>query len=327
MDQERLQEIVNLIRKSSSILLLTHKNPDGDAIGSLLGLYHILKDEKEVYPFIPEEIPYEYSFLEGVSNLLKKLPDKKQYSLGIVVDCASKNLLPLTLPIPGLKGPLVSIDHHPPNKNDKWYDILWYEEVSAVGEQIYMLGMELFGKLSSEAAEAIYLSILTDTGSFRYSSTTSQTHFITAKLLEQGVDPWKVARWVYESYPVERMRLLGETLTTMKLKANGTLCYMIVTKEMLERNKATLQFTDNFVNYARGVKGVEVGIIFREEEKGWRTSLRSKGKINVREIAEQFGGGGHDNASGFIYEGNNLEEVLDKIEKFIVNRIRLGGEK
>lgn len=310
---ESFKNVIELIKKKKWIFLTTHKNPDGDAIGSLLSLTLILKDyKKNVFAFLPDKIPEEYTFLTGLEWINKQLPHDFIFDLAISVDCADKNLLPFDLPLKQLNGEFISIDHHLVRDNF-WGDLLYYENVSAVGEQIYKIAKELNYKITLQCAEAIYVSILTDTGSFRYSSTTSQSHEIVSELLKTGVDPWKIASNIYESWPLAKIKLLGKTLESIQLDINGSFAYLVVTQSMIKSCHGDMSLTENFVNFARSIKGVEVAAIIKESNPHeWRISFRSRGKFNVARIANKLGGGGHFNASGCTVKGS-FSEVKKKL--------------
>ena len=169
--------------------------------------------------------------------------------------------------------------------------------------------------IDKKTALLLYVAILTDTGSFAYESTTAKTHTIASELLSKGLNPNAIYQALYENRSIAEVRLLENALSTMKLAGDGKVGYMHVSKEMLRKNKVGVEVTEGFVNYARSINGIKVGIIFLEDpcDKGKiDISFRSKGAVNVNKLASLFGGGGHKNASGCVVEGG-LKAVMKKV--------------
>ena len=168
-------------------------------------------------------------------------------------------------------------------------------------------------RIIKDIAVNIYTSILSDTGSFRYSSTTPHALEAAAEMIKAGADPWDISQRIYESYPAKRYKLLSMVLNTLEVTRDGKIAVLVVTRDMLKRADADKELADGFVNFARAVDGVEVGILFRESKPGeYKVSFRSRGNIDVAEIGSMFGGGGHKNAAGCNLQGT-LEEIKEKI--------------
>jgi phosphoesterase RecJ-like protein len=172
-----------------------------------------------------------------------------------------------------------------------------------------------------DIAHPLYTAIMTDTGSFRFPRTDIETHQIIADLLQYDVDPTAVYSHVYESWSLGRMRLLGETLDSLKTEYDGKLAFMVCTQKMFENTETTEVETDNFTTYPMSIEGVKVGLLFNELEDGIKISFRSKGDIPINELAKEFGGGGHKNAAGARLFNVDLHEtikqVLLKVKKYI----------
>jgi len=309
-----IKKIGEIIEKYNSFLVVSHINPDGDAIGSSLALYRALKElNKEVYienPTTP--IPYIYSFLEDF-NKIEPVSNSKDVEVVFIVDVAEVKRSGLSSEYLKSKK-VINIDHH--KTNTQFGDInLVMPEAAAVGCIIWDIFKENGINISKDTATYLYVSLLTDTGSFRYASTTPKTFEIASKLLEKGVEPWKVAYNIYETNSLNELKLLGLTLQTLEVYHNGQLAIEYITSDMFEKTNTTAENSEGFVNYARSVQGAEVGVLLREDAKNlFKVSIRSKDKVDVSQAAVEFGGGGHKNAAGGEIKGS-LQEAKDKIIK------------
>ncbi len=304
-------EIGKILKEKNSFLIVTHKNPDGDAIGSSFALYNVLKElGKTVYIEIPTKPAYIYDFLEDYS-IVEITSNSKDVEVVIALDSAEMHRCGLEKDY--IKDKLlINIDHH--KTNPGYGDINLIEpDAAAVGCIVYeILKINNF-PITKKTAEYLYLSILTDTGSFRYSSTTPKTFKIAAELLEKGVEPWYIASNVYEREVPETYKLLALTLDTLELHLGGKLALLYTTQDMFKKTNTTADNTESFVNYARSIRGVEVGVFLREDEQCvFKISIRSKGNVDVSEIATRFEGGGHKNAAGGTIRAP-LEEAKQKI--------------
>ncbi|AEA33691.1 DHH family phosphoesterase [Hippea maritima] len=305
------KKIGQILKSRSSFLIVSHKNPDGDAIGSSLALYRALKEMgKEVYVENPTKPAYTYDFLKDY-EIIEPVSNSKDVEVVISVDTAEISRCGLSDGY--VKDKLfINIDHH--KTNPGFGDINLIEpEASAVGCLVWDILTISNIPISKATAEYLYLSILTDTGSFRYSSTKPKTFRIAADLLERGVEPWFVASNIYESEKLETFKLLSLVLGTLELFYDGRLAIAYVTQEMFRKTNTTADNTEGFVNYARSIRGVEVGILLREDEPDkFKISIRSKGNIDVSDVAVHFNGGGHKNAAGGSIEAK-LEDAKKKV--------------
>jgi bifunctional oligoribonuclease and PAP phosphatase NrnA len=210
---------------------------------------------------------------------------------------------------------LVNIDHHQSGKpfaNVNWID----PSACATAEMIYKLSREAGVKLTAQMATCLYTAVLTDTGSFCFAGTNPNTFALAEELVRAGADPVRIAQSVYFSNPTSKMRLLGAALST--LEREDKLTWMHVTQQEMQRFEALEEDCEGLVNYALGIERVEIAAFFREIEGGrWRVSLRSKGNVPVRPIAESLGGGGHECASGFSLQGS-----LDEVSKEVLAKLR-----
>ncbi len=320
---DRYEEVIRLIKENNRFLVLSHVNPEGDAVGSLLGLALALRDMgKDVTAYLEDPVPEIFRFLPGADTVVHDLGDQEPFQVTFAVDCGQKERLGAGFS--GFKEPglIVNIDHHA--TNDRFGDVNVIEPgASATGEMIFDLLKAMGAHITPEVATNLYVAIHTDTGSFRYSSSTADAFIKTGELVRLGADPWEVTTRVYESYPVEKLRLLGLSLSTLEvMNLNGAgVALMRVTLDMFRKTGGAKEHTDGFVNFARSIKGVEVAVLFREDGPDrYKVSLRSKGNVDVSLIASAFGGGGHHNAAGFNMEGG-FEEIKKRVLDVISEKL------
>jgi phosphoesterase RecJ-like protein len=316
--------ITDLIRDASHVVLTTHIHPDGDALGSLLGLGDVLKGAgKEVFCYLEEEVSSLYSFLPTTHHISTDLEaalvvSKEAHAAGkkvlaIALDCGDAGRL-------GESGgkllsisPFIVIDHH--HGHREFGDYRWLEgDCSSTGEMLYELSLALDMQVSFEAAFCFYVALVTDTGSFRYESTSPRTLRIAADLVEKGVRPQEVAERVYDNYTLARLRLMEMVLATLVVEAKGQVALIRVTAEMLQQTGACADDLEGFINYPRSLGSVKVAGFIKEMKKGVvSVSLRAKGNVDVAAIAAGFGGGGHKNAAGFRFSDTSIDDVQDTV--------------
>jgi phosphoesterase RecJ-like protein len=310
------QRLSKLVGDAHSILVVTHANPDGDAIGSLLGMTRILSlMGKRPTAYCPDTVPKILRFLPGSEEVVTRLEQDDIFDLTVSLDVASEELLPNGLPESSSRGPFIVIDHHA--SFGIFGDVVVRRcDTSAAGELLYELCRELLWPLDSHVATCLYTSIAADTGSFRYSSTTARTHEIAAELVKLGAEPWKVATALFESYPLQRQRLLARVLATLQVSDDGKLALLHATPQMLQETGASKEDLDSMVNMGRSIDTVEVSALLRLEPSGHiKVSFRSKGFVDVASLAARFGGGGHRNAAGLTLRDMNLETADTLITK------------
>ncbi len=302
-----------LISEADNILVATHKNPDGDAIGSLLGLSGILQLMGKAHvTYCPDGIPHTLAFLPGAQDITRALEPDAEFDVTILLDTADETLFPSDFPEPQGRGTFVVIDHHAAHK--EMGDLVIRREVSAVGELLFDLSRELVWPIDRDVAECFYTSIVADTGSFRYSSTTPDTLRVAAELLFEGARPWVVATNLFESFTPSRQQLLAKVLGTLEISEDGSFAQMYSTPKMLEEAGAVRADLDGMINFGRSIVGVEMAAMFRIEKEGnIKVSFRSKGRIDVSALAGQFGGGGHKNAAGCTIRDISLEDARKKV--------------
>jgi phosphoesterase RecJ-like protein len=307
--------IAEALKGCSSVLISAHKNPDGDALGSQLGLMLALdKMGKSVFVHNLDPVPEIYRFLPHTDRIRVGKPVQGRYDAFIVVDAdpPRTGLFEATYPA----GVLINIDHHITNPRD--WPLTWVDTAaSATGEMIFKLIQELGVTIDREIALCLYASIFTDTGSFRYSNTTPESLRIAATLIELGADSWLVTENVYESFSFPRLKLLGTVMANMERNGNGRTAWVVVTDELYRQTGTTAEDTDNFVNFVRSAKGVEVAILFRQTgREQYKISMRSKGRVDLSGLAQSLGGGGHKNAAGSVLDGS-----IERVKKRVIGEV------
>ena len=310
---DAVEEIRKIAAQGRSFLVATHRNPDGDAVGSCLAVRLILRGlGKEALAWLPEGVPQSYRFLEGAGEAVRTLPAGEKFDATFVVDTADEGILGAPLPPRETTGPVVVIDHH--RTRTEWGEVYLYRDASAVGEIVFDLARDLGATVTTALAECVFTAMMTDTGSFRYETTTARVMHVAAECIELGVSPWKVALEVYETFPRSRVELLVEVLSTLRVDIEGTFASLLARPEALARHGLGPDALEDFVNYARAIEGVEVAALLRRRQDGAiRVSLRSRGKIDVSLVAKNFGGGGHRGAAGCTIEGLGLEEAREAV--------------
>jgi phosphoesterase RecJ-like protein len=290
------------LRTARSVLVASHENPDGDAIASTLALYNALRATgRDVVAYNRDGVPNDYRFLPGWEAVVTRVPADAAFDLGIVLDAGE--LRRAGNWIRAVSRTLVNIDHHP--HSEDFGDIYYVDEqASATGVLVYRLLQAAGWPITPEIAVCLYTTILSDTGSFRYSNADPEAFRVAGEMVAKGVDPWSIASGLYESQEEARLRLLGMALPTIEVAPCGTFASITVTEEMMAATGARSEHTDRFVNYPRSIRGVEVAIFFRQiGPDRYKIGFRSKGTVDVGALAREFGGGGHHNAAGTVIEG------------------------
>jgi len=319
-----LSQVVELIENKQSFAITTHIRPDGDGIGSSLGLCWLIRSlGKSAEVIAADTIPVAYRALPGADEIRNVSEIDRQYDAVFVIECSDVDR-------PGIKGLgdqfTVNIDHHATSEH--FGTINWIDSTaSAVGEMIYNLCKAIGGRVTREIAECLYLALVTDTGSFHFPNTTDRTLKVASELVRVGVKPADISEAVYNSYPWSRIELMRRVLETVKRDETGRVAWMRQTLAMKTDSKAVDGDNNGFVNIPLAAREVLAVIYMREVgDNQFRVSLRSKGDINVAKVAETFGGGGHKNAAGCCVEGDwdvrereLVQAVTDAVEKAVID--------
>jgi phosphoesterase RecJ-like protein len=309
-----LAEVLKHIEQRNRFLLTSHARADGDAVGSTLACYEILRQiGKSSDVMLHDGVPRVYQQLPFASKVIQAERVNGTYDAAILLECDSVQRTRLQ----GLESQfLINIDHHRSGK--AFAHVNWIDpKAVATAEMVYRLAKQAGVKISAEIATCLYTAVLTDTGAFMFEGTNEHTFELARELVLAGADPARCARHIYFGHSTAKMRLLGSALSV--LQRDGPLAWIWVTQEQMERAGAKEEDCEGLVNYALAIGDVEVAAFFRELPDGrFRVSLRSKGKTDVSQVAEEFGGGGHTCASGCAVEGPlhaAVESVLGKIRK------------
>ncbi len=312
-----LKAAVKALKSAKRVLCTCHMNPDGDALGATIAFANALKAKgKEVYVFNTDPVPHNLAFLPGSQWLKNELPSfKKPFDLCVVSDSGSIERPGVPLKEWREKGyvkQILNVDHH--KDNQRFGDINYVDlKASSSGECAYDIIDASLG-INQGSAVCCYTAIITDTGAFRYSNTTPKTMRTATDLMERfKIDPALSAEMIYMTYPRARVDLLGAVLPSLEVLPGGKVASLTIEKATLEKFKGSKDLLDEFVNYPRGIEGVEVAVFFKQADTNvWRISLRSKRYLDVGTICNRFGGGGHARAAGCTIEGP-LESVRSRI--------------
>ena len=297
-----LSQVVELIENKNKFAITTHIKPDGDGVGSSLGLCWLLRSlGKNAEVIVHGDVPQAYQSLPGADEISDVKVINGDYDAVFVIECSD-------IDRPGIGGLdrefTVNIDHHATSEH--FGTINWIDPTaSAVGEMIYNLCKAIGGRITKEIAECVYMALVTDTGSFHFPNTSDRTLKVASELIKAGAQPSKISEAVYNNYPWSRIELMRQVLETVKRDATGRVAWMRQTIAMQDLAGAVDGDNNGFVNVPLAARDVVAAIYMREVgPSSYRVSLRSKGDIDVAKIAERFGGGGHKNAAGLGIEGD-----------------------
>ena len=317
-----MQKVIKAFKANKNFLIVSHYHPDGDAIGSALALGISLKKlKKKVVVYNRDEVPFSLQFLPAIKQVTRVFPEGN-FDCAIMVDCAQPKRISQefaeAVEAKRFKT-LICIDHH--LLDNKVGDIDCIDpKAASTGCVVWSILKKMKLNKSADIANLVYCTLTVDTGSFRYSNTTESTFRLAAELLREGADPWFVAQNLDESNPINRYRLLGFSLKSLHVSFNGQFASMDVTREMFKGSDAHEDLSDEFANYPRSIAGVEVSALYREMEDGRiKVSLRSKMKVDVSQVAKQFGGGGHKHAAGCVLNADlptakmQIEEAINPL--------------
>jgi len=312
-----MQQIITHLKNSRNVLLATHARPDGDALGSLLAMGLALEAcGKKVTFYNESPIPAAYGFLPAVGRIQALMGSSDQYDTAVVLDCSTLDRVgkgaAAMLQIPTL----INIDHHASNDGFGTLNLVT-PAASATAEMVYGVITALGVPLDRDMGTCIYTGISTDTGSFQFSNAGRSAFAICEELVGLGVQPDVIARQIYGTFPLRRLRLLALVLGGIELTPGGEFALMTVTETMMAETGTTPADTDGMVNYARGLETVKLAALIQAAEKkngeaGFHVSLRANGSVDAAAVAGLFGGGGHVPAAGF-YTELPLEEIKARL--------------
>lgn len=305
-----LQDVLHQIEQRERFVLTSHARPDGDAVGSVLACCEVLRAMgKRADVVLHDAVPRIYRALPFADQVLQADRVTGNYDAAIILECDSIHRTRLE----GLENRfLISIDHHLSGR--PFADVNWIDpHAVATGEMVFRLAREAGTPFSPEIATCLYTALMTDTGSFMFQGTNEHTFALARELVLAGADPSHCARSIYFAHSVAKMRLLGEALRN--LNTEGHIGWAWITQEQMDRWNAKEEDCEGLVNYVLSIGEVEVAAFLRELPGGrFRVSLRSKGQLDVARVAQLFGGGGHECASGCSVEGPLSHAVAQILE-------------
>jgi len=293
--------LLTRLRQGSRFLITSHLNPDGDAIGSELGLARVLGAlGKSTTIWNVHPTPALYRPLPGSERIHVGLEAPAgfpgAFDAAVVLECPGLDRTGLEQPLRAL--PLINVDHH--LGNQLYGAVNWTDtESAAVGVMVFELARALGVRIDGDTASCLYLALVTDTGGFRFSNATPATFESAARLVAAGARVETVSQWLYESQPAAAVRLLGHLLGTLELSASGRVAAVHLTRAMFAAAGASAGDSEGLIDVPRSIAGVEAVVMLREIDAGeWKVSLRSRGEVDVESVASARGGGGHRNAAG-----------------------------
>ena len=317
-----MEKIIAQIKKSTHLLITSHAEPDGDAVGSLIALglaIGKLKIKTTLYNESP--IPAVYRFLPSVERIVRHIKKVNTYDTAIVLDCGDIDRIGEVSSTVAQIPFIVNIDHHVSNSGFGTVQVV-DEDACSTAEIVYRLIKALPVPMDKDIATCLYTGILTDTGSFRFSNTNLAAFAISKEMAALGMEPYEVAQHVFGTYSLGRIKLLNLALNSIEISENGKLSMMTVTRRMLADTGTQSEDVDGLINYARRIKDVKVAALIHElpngstgnmKEERFHVSLRSDGTVDVADIAAAFGGGGHISAAGF-----QIESTLSNLKTEII---------
>ncbi|MCY6483929.1 bifunctional oligoribonuclease/PAP phosphatase NrnA [Clostridium aestuarii] len=312
-----IDDIIDVIRKSEKIGITYHVSPDGDALGSSLALMQgLLKLGKEVYIMSKDILPENFGYLPSSLKIDKNnCCVLENTDTVIVLDCGNVERISSNMKFQNSNYTLINIDHH--LSNDLYGDLNYVNaKAAATAEIVYELLnlMDVF--IDKDIATCLYTALITDTGSFKHSNTTPLTHNIAANLINTGIDFSQIHRNIFENMNFSRLKLHGRVIDNMFLVLNEEVCVMELTQKLLDEFELDKADTSDIISIGTKINTVEVTLLLKESQEGTKVSLRSKSKVDVRKIAEVFGGGGHIRASGFL-----CKKSLEITKKLLIKEI------
>lgn len=317
IERPMVDRVADAIRASRSLLLVSHVRPDGDALGSLLALYHVLRDMgKEALVFCQDKVPAIYRFLPGSDAIVRSLGPVDRFDTAVLLDCSEPDRVGDEAERIKSVGRLITIDHHRSNEADLPLSLV-DTAASSTGELLVRLIDSLGVPLTRDVALNIYTAVVTDTGSFRYSNTTRDTFALAARLVDAGADTRLVAENIYETRALASVRLMARALENLHLSFEGKVGSVVLNQVMMREEQALPEHAEGIVDQVRAIEGIRIALNYYEMPDGsWKVSFRSKGSVDVERAARSLGGGGHRNASACRLAGS-LDDVKGRVDAVI----------
>jgi len=318
--REQLQAALDFLRDGDDYLVVSHVQPDGDAISSTVIMDWLLRKLGKSVVLINEgAVPVRLAFLRAAEDIVAhtEQPPARTFRRIVTVDCADFQRIGLVRSLFAEDYALLNIDHHPTNDGFGTVNLMRFD-AAATAEILFDLIEESGIPLDVEAATAIYTGLLTDTGGFRYANTSPHVMSVASKLLAAGVDGYKLADHLLERMTMPQLRILQRGLARLQFSEDGRIGWLYIEPADMQETGAAPEDLEGLVNYPRNIDGVEVGILFKVTNDGKvKVSLRSAGRVDVAAIAQSFGGGGHVRAAGC-----RLDTGLQEASAAVVGAVR-----
>jgi len=337
---KEFQKFRTYLEEAKRVLISTHQLPDGDGLGAEAALFHYLKRaRKACRVYNPDLLPKRYKFLDPKGTILLGPGEVELWDtcdLWVILDTNDPRRLGKLWGELSLRSKkIVFLDHHPevPGQKEISYPphatLVSDTESSSIGELLYHLFSELnLAKINKDVAQGLYVSVMTDTNSFRYARTTPLAHQIAAEMIELEVNPEEVYQNIYSSKEVSHLQLLGNMLQNVKVTSNGKIAWLEMGLDLRKKHRASADDTQSFLAMLLMLKDAEVVCLFREEDDGQiRVSIKSKGRIVINKVAMELGGGGHDFAAGLALSApldKTVDAVIKRIEMLVTNYEKFG---
>lgn len=313
--KEILADIKKAVKNAKTALVVSHVDPDGDSIGSMLAMGNIL-DQFNITTFYYSEdgLPKIYRFLPGADKVANKLDHFQRYDLLFTMDASDSRRLGTKLALKEIAKIIINIDHHP--DNSKYGTFNYIEKCSSTAELVFNIAKHWKIKINREMAENLYIALITDTGNFRYENTSNKTFSMAAELLKTGIDTHEISTRIYDTRSIASIRIQAAALVNVEISPDRKAAWTVVTKEMMQKHQAKGEDLVGLVDQIRSIEGIELAMLFREEKGKVKVNFRSKDKVNVSALAKKFGGGGHIRAAGAV-----IVDSIDNAKNNIVNEV------
>lgn len=299
-----LLHIAKILKDNNDFLLLGHVRPDGDTLGCMKALGSILEQlgKKFVYS-LPGEIPLKYKFLFENDQVFKNRELDRKFNVIVTLDVADVSLLELDKPLRDIGDLIINIDHHA--ENSHFGDFNYIDAtLCATGIALFDLALVMNIKPENDLARGIYTAIVTDTGNFRWSSTDQRAHEVTAELYKNGLNAFKIIDKLDNSKTASSVTLLGHALASLEMNDSKEIAWVTISSDILKKTAAKMHEIEGISEVVRAIHTVEVALLFLEKGEGVKVSFRAKNYLDVNLIAREFGGGGHNRASGCFIKGS-----------------------
>jgi len=309
----RWDDIISQINKANNIVILTHTNMDGDALGSSSALCYVLREKKKnCFILIEDDVPAYLNIIKNHDDyFVKELPFVAD--VAIAIDCGDRGRIEKRVDAFNNAKVRLCIDHHMQTGQFAEFSVV-EPDISATGMLIYELIKEMQFEIDKELAEYLYVAISTDTGSFKFRNTNAKTHLVVAELYTYGIEATKLCNAIYSTRPLSQLQLEGYAVEHVDVFAGGKAALTVITQDILKKFGTKYEHADTVIDCIRNIQGVEISCVIKETEDGiYKASLRAKEYADVNKVASNLGGGGHLRASGCTFN-TSLQDAINSLK-------------